>query len=71
MPSGVQDLLDASRREGIDNISNLVRQWNDGTVLFDGAGEPLLMVQVEAANVGVGGLLHCKDVPGALRVSRF
>ena len=71
MPSGVQNLLEASRSEGINVISNLVRQWNDGTVLFDGAGETLRMVQVEGANVGVGGLLHCKDVPGALRVSRF
>ena len=71
MPNGAQDLLEAASSEGIDNISNLVRQWNDGTVLFDGAGETLLMVQVEGANVGVGGLLHCKDVPGALRVSRF
>jgi GNAT superfamily N-acetyltransferase len=71
MPSGVQDLHEASRSEGIENIANLVRQWNDGTVLFDGAGETLRMAQVMGANVGVGGLLQCKDVPGALRVSRF
>ena len=71
MPSGVEDLLDASRSEGIGNISKLVRQWNDGMELFDGVGETLLMVRIGGANVGVGGLLHCKDVPGALRVSRF
>lgn len=71
MPSGVQGLLEASRSEGIDNVSNLVRQWDDGTILFDGAGETLFMAQVEGAQVGVGGSLHCKDVSGALRVSRF
>ena len=71
MPSGVQDLLEASRSEGIDNVSNLVRQWDDGTILFDRGGETLCMAQVEGANVGIGGLLHCKDVYGALRVSRF
>jgi GNAT superfamily N-acetyltransferase len=71
MPGGIQFLLEASRTEGIDNLSKLVRQWIDGTVLFDGAGESLLMAQIDGANVGVGGLLHCKDVEGALRVSRF
>jgi GNAT superfamily N-acetyltransferase len=71
MPSGVQELHKASRSEGIANISNLVRQWNDGTVRFDGDGETLLVAQVRGVNVGVGGLLQCKDVLGALRVSRF
>ena len=42
-----------------------------GKNLFNGVGERLLLANVNEEFVGIGGLLRCKDIPGALRVSRF
>lgn len=71
MPSCLESLLSASTEEGIRNVSNLVQQWRDGLTLFDGEGEALYVAQMNGRTIGVGGVLRCKDIPGALRVSRF
>jgi GNAT superfamily N-acetyltransferase len=71
MPNVLENLLTSAVDEGIGNISRLVSEWDNGKTLFNGQGEFLYIAQVDGETVGVGGLLLCKDFPGALRVSRF
>jgi GNAT superfamily N-acetyltransferase len=71
MPDAVSGLLHASLGESICNVAKLVRDWIDVTTRFDGPGEVLLIASLGGDVVGVGGLLKCRDVPGALRVSRL
>ena len=71
MPSAVHELRTSSQREGLANVAILVRDWNDATLRFDCAGETLLVARVEDVTIAVGGLRQCRDVPEALRISRF
>lgn len=71
MPSCLDVLQPSASEEGIKNVSRLIQDWNLGKTLFDGPGECLFIAQVNQITAGVGGVLRCKDVPEALRVSRF
>ncbi len=71
MPGVLQELVPTSIHENVQNISKLVRQWTDGESLFDGEGEELCVAQIGGKTVGVGGVVKCRDFPGALRVTRF
>lgn len=71
MPSGLDVLQSSAFQEGVKNVSRLIQDWNLGKTLFDGMGECLFIAQVNEITVGVGGMLKCKVVPEALRVSRF
>jgi GNAT superfamily N-acetyltransferase len=71
MPSGLDVLQSSASEEGVKNVSRLIQDWNLGKTLFDGTGECLFIAQVNEMTAGVGGVLKCKIVPGALRVSRF
>lgn len=71
MPSGLDVLQSAAAEEGVKNVSKLIQDWNLGQTLFDRTGECLLIAQTNGLNVGIGGILKCKVVPEALRVSRF
>jgi GNAT superfamily N-acetyltransferase len=71
MPEGIRPLEIAASKESIKNISRLIQEWDLGKNLFNGVGERLLLANVNEEFVGIGGLLRCKDIPGALRVSRF
>ncbi|OIQ77817.1 acetyltransferase (GNAT) family protein [mine drainage metagenome] len=71
LPSSLNDLESASLEEGVRNVSKLIEEWNLGQTLFDGAGECLFIAKVSGMTVGIGGVLTCKVVPNALRVSRF
>lgn len=70
-PSTLNVLESAAMEEGILNVSRLIQEWNLGRTLFDGAGECLFIAQANGLNIGIGGILRCKVVPEALRVSRF
>src|SRR5512141_2115865 len=71
MMAGLDALQSSASQEGVNNVSRLVEEWNSGKERFDGAGECLFIAQVNDITAGVGGVLKCKVVPGALRVSRF
>lgn len=71
MPGVVSGLLGASLGESIRNVERLVQNWMDGSTRFNRRGEALLVAASAGDVVGVGGLLRCRDVQGALRVSRF
>ena len=71
MPCVVGGLLDASLSESIRNIERLMQNWMDGAMRFNCCGDALLVATSDGDVVGVGGLLRCRDVHGALRVSRF
>lgn len=71
MPSCLDGLQAAASVEGIKNVSRLIQEWNLGLTHFDGTGECLLIAQVDGINIGIGGILRCKVVTEALRVSRF
>jgi GNAT superfamily N-acetyltransferase len=65
------ELLASSIRENVANVSKLVQQWKDGSVRFEGEGEALNVAMIHRKIIGVGGLVRCRDVPGASRVTRF
>jgi len=69
--SRLEGLSFAAEEEGIKNVSRLIQDWILGQTLFDGTGECLCLAEVDGLIIGVGGLLKCKVVPDALRVSRF
>ena len=71
MPSCLYRLETAASEEGMKNVSRLIHEWNLGQTLFDRAGECLFIAQTNELNIGIGGILKCKDIPDALRVSRF
>lgn len=71
MPAALNGLESAASYEGVKNVSRLIQEWNLGETLFDGPGEFLFIAQVNQITTGVGGVLKCKVVPEALRVSRF
>ena len=71
MPSCLDVLESSASEEGIKNVSRLIQEWNLGQTLFDGKGECLVLAQASGLTVAIGGLLECKAVPDALRVSRF
>ena len=69
--SGLDGLQLIATEEGINNVSRLIKEWNLAQTLFDGVGECLFIAQINGMSIGVGGILKCKVVPDALRVSRF
>jgi GNAT superfamily N-acetyltransferase len=71
MPLGLEDLQSSADDEGVKNVSRLINEWKLHQTLFDGTGECLFVAQANGSSVGIGGILKCKVVPGALRVSRF
>lgn len=71
MPSGLDGLHSAASGERVKNVSRLIQEWNLGQTLFDGVSECLVIAQANGLNIGIGGILKCKVVPEALRVSRF
>lgn len=71
MPSGLEYLVSSAESEGIKNVSRLIQEWKLRQTLFDGTGECLFVAQTNGSSVGIGGILKCKVVSGALRVSRF
>lgn len=71
LPSSLNGLESAAIEEGIMNVSRLIEEWKLGQTLFEREGECLLIAKRDGFIVGIGGVLTCKVVPNALRVSRF
>ncbi|CAN5767711.1 GNAT family N-acetyltransferase [soil metagenome] len=72
IPDGIRGLADEATASGVRNRSVLIERWLAGSERYDRLGDAL-RVALDAGEkvVGVGGLAHCPDVPGALRVRRF
>lgn len=71
LPTRLAPLVREADEAGIANVGRLVTRWLDGSQIFDGCGEQLLIALCDDLAIGVGGLTQCPDVPGALRVRRF
>jgi len=71
LPDGVGGLADAAEAEGLRVVSTVIDRWVDGTQRFAAPGESLLIARADGEAIAIGGLAHCPNVAGALRVRRF
>jgi ribosomal protein S18 acetylase RimI-like enzyme len=64
---GIPALADAARSEGFQFLDRLIREWEDGTNRFVGAGEALFGAFLDGELVGTAGLTHQREAVGRLR----
>lgn len=67
--AAIAPLLPLAKEEGFRFLDRLVREWNEGSIRFDGRGEAFYGVWEGADLVAVGGVLRMKK--GLGRISRF
>lgn len=71
LPVELDRLFQHAAEEGVGNMALLSGRWDSGAERFDGEGEALFGALMEGKISGIGGVSHCPDVKGAMRMRRF
>ncbi len=71
LPSDIARLNASAMEEGVGLVDRLMREWRDGTQLFEGEDECLLIARVGDEIAGVGGITRDPGDPSSLRMRRF